>query len=109
MVTGPSNVGSLVGYKTNSGSDAGCFWDAVTSGRTSSSGGLGLSTAMLKRRQTYLLFGWDFIGETTNGTEDIWWIDDGKDYPRLWWQAAEVGSRRQKSESRIPKFENRLG
>jgi len=26
------------------------------------------------------------VGETTNGTEDIWWIDEGKDYPRLWWE-----------------------
>lgn len=22
-------------------------------------------------------------GETGNGTEDIWWIDEGQDYPRL--------------------------
>jgi len=21
-----------------------------------------------------------------NGTEDIWWILEGKDYPRLWWE-----------------------
>jgi len=25
-------------------------------------------------------------GETANGTEDIWWIVEGKDYPRLWWE-----------------------
>jgi hypothetical protein len=31
--------------------------------------------------------GWDFVGETANGTEDIWWILEGKDYPRLWWEA----------------------
>jgi len=30
--------------------------------------------------------GWDFVGETANGTEDIWWILEGQDYPRLWWQ-----------------------
>ena len=30
--------------------------------------------------------GWDFVGETANGTKDIWWIDEGKDYPRLWWE-----------------------
>jgi len=41
-------------------------------------------------RQLYLTSweaGWDFVGETANGTEDIWWIDEGKDYPRLWWEA----------------------
>jgi hypothetical protein len=26
------------------------------------------------------------VDETENGTEDIWWIDEGNDYPRLWWQ-----------------------
>jgi hypothetical protein len=26
------------------------------------------------------------VGETENGTEDIWWINEGKDYPRLWWE-----------------------
>ena len=26
------------------------------------------------------------VDETANGTEDIWWIDEGKDYPRLWWE-----------------------
>ena len=31
--------------------------------------------------------GWDFVGETANGTEDLWWILEGKDYPRLWWEA----------------------
>lgn len=25
----------------------------------------------------------------TNGTDDIWWILEGKDYPRLWWEAIE--------------------
>jgi hypothetical protein len=28
----------------------------------------------------------DFVDETANGTEDIWWIDEGKDYPKLWWE-----------------------
>jgi hypothetical protein len=27
------------------------------------------------------------VGETANGTEDIWWILEGQDYPRLWWEA----------------------
>jgi hypothetical protein len=35
----------------------------------------------------FLDAGWDFVGETENGTEDIWWILEGKDYPRLWWEA----------------------
>ncbi len=24
--------------------------------------------------------------QTVNGTDDIWWILEGQDYPRLWWE-----------------------
>jgi len=30
---------------------------------------------------------WNFVHERENGTEDIWWIPEGQDYPRLWWEA----------------------
>ncbi len=26
------------------------------------------------------------VGETDNGTNDIWWILEGQDYPHLWWE-----------------------
>jgi len=26
------------------------------------------------------------VDDTANGTEDIWWIDDGQDFPRLGWE-----------------------
>jgi hypothetical protein len=29
---------------------------------------------------------WDFVGETVNGTDDIWSICEGTNYPRLVWQ-----------------------
>jgi activating signal cointegrator complex subunit 1 len=32
---------------------------------------------------TFLAAGWDFVGETDNGTDDVWWILEGQDYPRL--------------------------
>ena len=25
-----------------------------------------------------------------NGTDDIWWILEGQDYPRLWWEAPAI-------------------
>lgn len=28
--------------------------------------------------------GWDLVDETANGTDDIWWILEGRDYLRLW-------------------------
>jgi len=37
----------------------------------------------------FLEAGWDLVDETANGTEDIWWILEGQDYPRLWCEAAE--------------------
>ena len=40
----------------------------------------------MQTAKMFLDAGWDFVGETANGTEDIWWILEGKDYPRLWWE-----------------------
>ncbi len=88
-----SSVGGLVGYNAH-GSDAygpiaiiaRSFWDIQTSGQTTSAGGTGKTTAEMQTASTFLNAGWDFVGETANGTEDIWWILEGKDYPRLSWQ-----------------------
>ena len=66
-----------------------CLWDIETSGQATSAGGTGLTTAEMQTASTFLEAGWDFVGETANGTEDIWWINEGKDYPRLWWEAAK--------------------
>jgi len=64
-----------------------CFWDVETSGRAISDGGIGKTTAEMHTARTFLDAGWDFAGEMANGTGDIWWILEGKDYPRLWWEA----------------------
>jgi hypothetical protein len=40
----------------------------------------------MQTAKTFLDAGWDFVGETANGPEDIWRILEGKDYPRLWWE-----------------------
>jgi hypothetical protein len=86
LVTGKENVGGLVGYGTVTGVTA-SFWDIQTSGQTQSAGGTGKTTGEMQTAKTYLNAGWDFVGETANGTEDLWWILEGKDYPRLWWEA----------------------
>jgi hypothetical protein len=44
----------------------------------------------MQTADTFLNFGWDFVDETANGTEDIWWIDEGVDYPHLWWELIDV-------------------
>ncbi|OHB67532.1 MAG: hypothetical protein A2Y76_03845 [Planctomycetes bacterium RBG_13_60_9] len=65
------------------------FWDIETSGYSEASEGTGVPTREMQKGATFLDAGWDFVGETANGTEDIWWILEGKDYPHLWWEAAE--------------------
>jgi len=62
------------------------FWDIETSGKDWSAGGTGLTTTEMQTASTFLEAGWDFIDETENGTDDIWWILEGQDYPRLWWE-----------------------
>jgi hypothetical protein len=84
-VKGDENVGGLVGYNWF-GSISVSFWDMETSGQTESDGGTGLSTIEMQTANTFLQAGWDFVDETENGTENIWWIDEGQDYPRLWWE-----------------------
>jgi len=86
-----NNVGGLVGnrlYVAYVGEVTNCFWDTETSGCATSDGGTGKTTAEMQTAQTFLDTGWDFAGETANGTEDIWSICEGTNYPRLVWQIA---------------------
>jgi len=87
-VKGTEDAGGLVG---NGGSQSveDCFWDIQTSEQTAGVNGDGRTTAQLQTSHTFLAAGWDFIGETTNGVEDIWWILEGEDYPRLYWELGE--------------------
>jgi len=82
-------VSGLVGYAYRSTVTA-SFWDTQTSGQVISAGGTGRTTAEMQMVDIFLNAGWDFVGETANGTEDIWWIDEGKDYPRLWWETSAI-------------------
>lgn len=78
-------VGGLVGLFPT-----GCIiwsiWDEDLSGPTTIAGGISRPTNAMMQADTFLRAGWDFIGEDENGTADIWWIDEGNDYPRLWWE-----------------------
>jgi len=40
----------------------------------------------MQERVTFTDELWDFVDEADNGTEEIWWIDERRDYPRLWWE-----------------------
>jgi hypothetical protein len=93
MVRGASCVGGLVGcYRGEHyylDTVIGCFWDIQAWGLNTSDGGTGKTTAEMQLARTFLDARWDFVGETGNGTTDIWWIDEGKDYPLLAWEIAE--------------------
>ncbi len=68
------NIGGLLGK--NQGAVSGSYWDINTSGRTTSAGGMGKTTAQMQMASTFV--GW--------GCEPVWTIDDSNDYPHLIWE-----------------------
>jgi hypothetical protein len=94
-VSPSGEVGGLIGR--SSGTVTSCFWDKQTSGMNNMCGiqewvGVGCddshgkATTEMQTGSTFLDAGWDFVDETANGTEDIWDICEGIDYPKLAWQ-----------------------
>jgi hypothetical protein len=87
--TGHSFVGGLCGVRNSGSVLTGNFWDTQTSeksagtGSGSSSGATGKTTVKMKTQSTFTAAGWDFVGETANGTDDIWTMDEGVSYPKL--------------------------
>lgn len=59
------------------------FWDTQTSGVSAGGGGTGKTTAEMKDIDTYANFDIALIGSHTTET---WFIDDGNDYPRLYYE-----------------------
>ena len=87
-VDGHEYVGGLVGHQGN-GEIKDSFWDIETSGQTTSAGGTGKTTTEMQMQVTFTDAGWDFVGESFNGIEDIWFIPQS-DYPQLWWEGMQV-------------------
>jgi hypothetical protein len=82
--------GGLIGSYTG-GSITACFWDTEMSGMDyaangwTPSGTQGKITSEMKTYSTFTDAGWDFVGETANGTDDTWQMS-ANDYPRLSWE-----------------------
>jgi hypothetical protein len=70
-VNGSTNVGGLVGW--SDGTYINSYWDTQTSGRATSAGGTGKTTAQLMTQATYS--GWDFT--------NTWWMSEGNTRPLL--------------------------
>ena len=85
-VSGDQYVGGLVGDTLGYRPITSSFWDTETSGRYTSDGGIGATTTEMQTATTFLNASWDFVGEIVNGPNDVWWIYEGRDYPRLWWE-----------------------
>jgi hypothetical protein len=94
-------AGGLVGHWLSAKITA-SFWDRQLSGLDEACGCKewpdkcdnkgGKTTAEMQTASTFLSSGWDFAGETGNGSEDIWWILEGQGYPRLYWELAADNS-----------------
>jgi len=85
FVSAGTYVGGLIGNDLH-GILTACFWDTDTSGQATSAGGTAKTTAEMHTAAIFLEAGWDFIDETANGTDEIWWILPKQDYPQLWWE-----------------------
>ena len=89
-VSGTTNKGGFIG-RHGSGTISGSFWDTEVSGLANaagfgSPGGItGLTTTAMKTESNYFAAGWDFVGETVNGTNDYWAMSAGNNngYPNL--------------------------
>lgn len=85
-VSGRWPAGGIVSWRHDDDVVTGCLWDMETTGCPWSAAGTGKTTAEMQTAATFLNTGWDFVGETTNGMEDIWTTLEAQDYPRLFWE-----------------------
>jgi len=84
-VTGNSRIGGLVGY--NEGTVSNSFWDVQTSGRATSSGGTGKTTAQMRNIATFSA--WNIIAvanSSVRNSDYIRNIVNNTTYPFLSWQ-----------------------
>ncbi|MFO7447070.1 MAG: hypothetical protein R6W90_11925, partial [Ignavibacteriaceae bacterium] len=67
-----------------------CFWNKTVNPDLDNGFGTGKTTYELKTHSTYVNAGWDFLNETSNGSENYWGINETgaehEGYPFLQWQ-----------------------
>ncbi|MBN1456655.1 MAG: hypothetical protein JW912_02245, partial [Sedimentisphaerales bacterium] len=74
-----------------------CFFDSSINPGISGSGtgpdpdnAIGLSAAEMQTASTFITAGWDFYGESGNGDEDLWIINEGYGYPVHFWERVNL-------------------
>jgi len=96
-VTGDNSVGAFVGRHWDVGVYDNCFWDNTFNPSLPGISNrydpnvTGISTEDMKQMATFTDAGWDFVGESINGTDDIWNIVENLHYPRLEWEFVPGG------------------
>jgi hypothetical protein len=68
-----------LGHNESGGTFSSCYF-LITSGPDNGCG-TPLTNEQMKHQASFV--GWDFVGETANGTNDIWSINEGISYPVL--------------------------
>ncbi len=98
IVTGNTNVGGFSGRDTGGEFSTdpvynNCFWNQTVNPELTGIGNqldpvevIAVMNQQMILRKTFIDTGWDFIGESNNGTDDIWDICEALNTPRLAWQ-----------------------
>ena len=92
ITAGTAQVSGLVGFGGNN-TVTHSFWDVATTGQANSwGGGTPKSTLEMRTQSTFTTASWDFINESTNGTDEIWKMGECKNngYPVFAWQESET-------------------
>lgn len=89
-VNGANFFGGFMG--NNDGTVTNCYWDTFW-GQATSAAGTPKDHVEMKTLTTFTNTTWDFLYETTNGTNDFWRMPcGGGNYPRLSWQDNSIFS-----------------
>ncbi len=72
-VSAGSGTGGLIGE--NNAGVSHSFYNLETSGQSDTGKGIGISTVLMQRLETFTTVGWDFEIESGNGTNDYWDMD----------------------------------
>ncbi len=86
--------GGILGF-LNSGSASNSYWDLQTTGMSTSyalPSSYAKTTVAMQTQDTFV--GWDFAGETANGTNDYWFLNSvvNNGYPYLVWEQVASGN-----------------
>jgi surface protein len=86
-VTGVTLVGGLIGLG-NTGFATASFWNTETAGVSANGFGTPATTDPMLSYCTYFQAGWDLVGETDNGADNIWSMNTShhNGYPTLSWE-----------------------